>query len=412
MQPRAGCAAGGKAPTRDNLRMADSRHVPAPAAAAPGPASRLHSALRWDVFCRVVDNFGDIGFCWRLCADLARRGQRVRLWVDDPSALEWMAAGARPDVEVRHWSARFPDTSPGDVVVEAFACDPPETFVAAMARAPVAPLWINLEYLSAERWVERVHRLPSPQWHGTSAGLTKWFFHPGFTAATGGLLREPDLLQARDTFDAAAWRRAQGLTIAPGERLVTLFCYNQAALPALMAALAQAPTLLATTQGHATQQVRALALPRTVRQIALPWLSQTDYDRLLWSADLNFVRGEDTPVRAIWAGRPFVWQLYPQEDGAHMAKWRAFLDHWLAHSGASASLAAQVSTLWARWNATAAQDITLPRTGAGSEWAQASMRYRDRQAEQDDLTTQLLRFVAERLAGGRGARTAPETPAG
>ena len=38
----------------------------------------------WDVFCRVIDNFGDIGVCWRLARQLAGDfALHVRLWVDD-----------------------------------------------------------------------------------------------------------------------------------------------------------------------------------------------------------------------------------------------------------------------------------------------------------------------------------------
>ena len=58
------------------------------------------------------------------------------------------------------------------------------------------------------------------------------------------------------------------------------------------------------------------------------WLQQPDFDHLLWAGDLNFVRGEDSLVRALWAGAPFVWQIYPQDDGAHHVKLEAFLD-WL-----------------------------------------------------------------------------------
>ena len=57
----------------------------------------------------------------------------------------------------------------------------------------------------------------------------------------------------------------------------------------------------------------------------LPWLTQADFDHLLWACDLNFVRGEDSLVRAAWAGAPFVWQVYPQHDGAHAAKVEALL---------------------------------------------------------------------------------------
>lgn len=392
--------------------MQGSHPAPQSVSAAAGPATRRHTPLRWDVFCRVVDNFGDIGICWRLCVDLARRGHRVRLWVDDPRALGWMAPEGEPGVQVRPWVTPFPQAQPGDVVIEAFACDPPETFVAAMARAPEPPLWINLEYLSAEDWVERVHGLPSPQWHGPGAGMTKWFFHPGFTPATGGLLRESGLLRAREGFDTGAWREAHGLATAPGERLVTLFCYAQPALRELIGALGAAPTLLATTPGHATQSTSALELPRTVRQVALPWLDQTAFDRLLWSADLNFVRGEDTPVRAIWSGRPFVWQLYPQDDGAHAAKLQAFLSHWRALSGADLALAACVTSLWETWNHVSPNAAVLPDPEGFAAWARASKTFRDRLASQPDLVSQLLGFVLEARGDARAASPAPETPAG
>ena len=371
---------------------------------------RARAPLRWDVFCRVVDNFGDIGICWRLCADLARRGERVRLWVDEPAALAWMAPDGRAGVQIHPWNETFPEVEPGDIVIEAFACDPPASFVSAMAHARPSPLWINLEYLSAEDWVDRVHGLPSPQWHGPGRGLTKWFFHPGFTPATGGLLREPGLLQERDAFDSMAWRHTQGLTTAPGERLVTLFCYVQPALPALIDTLSEAPTLIATAPGPATLQVRALGLPATVRQVALPWLNQTAFDHLLWSADLNFVRGEDTPVRAIWAARPFVWQLYPQDDGAHVAKTQAFLSHWQALSGAEPALAARVAALWALWNGLTPDTARLPDAHGLAAWARASTTFRDRLAAQDDLVTQLLRFAARHGAGAIGQ--APEAPTG
>ena len=60
--------------------------------------------MLWDLFCRVIDNFGDIGVCWRLAADLAARGETVRLWVDDPAPLRWMAPHGAPRVDVHGWT--------------------------------------------------------------------------------------------------------------------------------------------------------------------------------------------------------------------------------------------------------------------------------------------------------------------
>ena len=334
-------------------------------------------SLQWDLFCRVVDNFGDAGVCWRLACALAERGQRVRLVIDDAAPLAWMAPQGAADVEVLGWPG--PDT-PGDVVVEAFGCDPPPAFVKHMVAAARPPVWINLEYLSAEPFVERSHGLPSPQ----PGGLTKWFFYPGFTPATGGLLREAALLQARADFDRDAWLRDRGLHWRPGERVVSLFCYEQAQLPAWLDQLSAQPTLLLLTQGHAQRQVRQA--PPGVRLAALPWLSQADFDRLLWASDINFVRGEDSLVRAIWAGAPFAWQAYPQHDGAHHAK----VDAMLAQMRAPVDVVA----FWRAWNG--ATVATLPETAA---WRQAVQDWRSRLLQQADLATQLHEFASGKAAG-------------
>jgi uncharacterized repeat protein (TIGR03837 family) len=345
----------------------------------------------WDLFCRVVDNYGDVGVCWRLAADLASRGQRVRLHVDDRSALAWMAPEGAPGVEVLDWPSTGTGFAPGDVIVEAFGCELPAGVVEAMAARPRAPVWINLEYLSAETYVERSHRLPSP-----CAGLTKWFFYPGYTAATGGLLRESDLAARQAAFDARAWLDGHGVQrTTPSTRLVSLFCYYNPALPALLGALAQQPTVLLATAGAPTQQLRAVLGDRLelgrLRVVPLPMLTQRDYDHLLWASDLNFVRGEDSWVRAQWAGRPFVWQAYPQPDEVHRSKVDAFLDLHLR--GAPPSLASSVQTVFWLWNGAGDAAFVLPDL---SSWQHQCDIWRTALFAQADLTTQLLGFVAEK----------------
>ena len=340
--------------------------------------------MQWDLFCRVIDNFGDIGVCWRLAADLGARGEQVRLRVDDAAALAWMAPQGAPNVQVLSWQC---GTAPGDVVVEAFGCDPPPAFVAAMARRARPPLWINLEYLSAEAYATRSHGLRSPQAAGPGQGLDKWFFYPGFDAGTGGLLREAGLMDERRRFDGRAWLQAHHLAPQAGERVVSLFCYAGAPLDHLVQALGKAPTLLLLTPGT---RVATPCAP-TLRCLQLPWFSQPDYDRLLWACDLNFVRGEDSFVRAQWAGAPFVWHIYAQHDHVHAVKLDAFLDRMLAD--AEPALAAPLRHLWHAWNGLRPGPAALPPAAA---WQALARRWRERLLAQPDLGTQLLGFVNER----------------
>ncbi len=346
--------------------------------------------MPWDICCKVVDNQGDVGVCWRLALGLAARGVPVRLWIDDANALRWMAPAGAPGVSVGPWSAAAAVDAPGSVVVETFGGGLPEAFMRRIAQQAPAPLWINLEHLSAEAFVERSHRLPSPQLHDVAAGLTKWFFYPGFGERTGGLLREADLMERRQHFDATAWLAANGIRRAAGERLVSIFCYDNPALPALLDALAPRPTLLLACAGHASRPLVEILPQRrraALRVQPLPWLSQIDYDHLLWSCDLNFVRGEDSFVRAQWAGAPFVWQAYPQADGAHWAKLQAFVDRFVDGAATPQSL----RRVFAAWNGLSEPVFDIPPLAA---WREQCTLWRARLLEQTDLVEQLLSFAA------------------
>ncbi|GAB3471351.1 elongation factor P maturation arginine rhamnosyltransferase EarP [Polaromonas eurypsychrophila] len=369
----------------------------------------MNRSRQWDIFCKVIDNHGDIGVCWRLSADLAARGQQVRLWVDDASALEWMAPAGHPGVTVLPWLEPLGlnvlrlGSAPCEVLMESFGCEIAPEFIAACADqqkigAP-KPVWINVEYLSAESYVERSHALPSPVQHGPAAGWTKWFFYPGFTTATGGLLREPGLQQRQADFDRVAWLAAQHIAWA-GEKLVSLFCYEPPALATLLhefahAGLAGEPVRLLVAAGRAASAVHAVFSDRKwLRPMSdglgllsisyLPLLSQTDFDHLLWACDLNFVRGEDSVVRGLWAGKPFVWQIYPQDDQAHQAKLQAFLGMLDAPPSLRAFHRA--------WNGPGRDLPAVDRSG----WIECSSAVRQRLLGQADLGSQLLEFVAKK----------------
>ena len=338
----------------------------------------------------------------RLATDLASRGERVRLWLDDTSALLWMAPEPHPHIEVRTWQHRLniQNLPPSQILVEAFGCDIDPEFVAAyvgwVRAADQKPIWINLEYLSAETFVERCHGLPSPVMSGPGKGMTKSFFYPGFTSKMGGLLKEPALNERLAHFDRTQWLHAHGIGVGT-ELLVSLFCYEPPALDALLEqwATTDTPTRLLVTAGRATQAVQAAIknknaskpLWNVLGQLSisyLPLLSQPDFDHLLWACDLNFVRGEDSLVRAIWANKPFVWQIYPQDDEAHAPKLEAFLallppnDAWR-----------DFHRVWNGLSQAPLPAIDLPL------WQAAASAFRTRQVKQIDLVSQLLGFVSK-----------------
>ena len=373
----------------------------------------------WDIFCSVVDNYGDIGVTWRLARQLvAEHGLAVRLWVDDLNAFTPMCPGAdanaaqqwQQGVEVRQWPAAWLPVAPADVVIGAFACQLPAAYVEAMRVCPRPPLWLNLEYLSAEDWVAGCHGLPSPQ----ANGLRKVFFFPGFTENTGGLLREAELLARRDALQqSAAARQAflQGLAVspAPGALLISLFAYENPQLGNWLEALAagdQACHLLVPQGrvvaglshwlGEAPLQVGQVRTRGALTVQVLPFVSQDDFDRLLWCCDFNAVRGEDSFVRAQWAGQPMLWHIYVQDENAHWEKLEAFLA--LYRRGLSTDAGAALLGLWRAWNMD--QDMGQAWQAARRHWPELQQHARcwaAQQAAQPDLATALVHFYGNSL---------------
>ena len=368
----------------------------------------------WDIFCSVIDNYGDIGVTWRLARQLvAEQNQAVRLWVDDLAAFARLCPGAAADaaiqwqqgVQLCQWPAQWPAVEPADVVVEAFACHLPPAYIAAMARRPVKPLWLNLEYLSAEDWVEGCHGLPSMQ----AGGLQKFFFFPGFTAGTGGLLREQALLAQRrawqqDPQSSSRFLRGLGVEPIAGARRISLFAYENPALADWLQALAadRQVTQLLVPEGRILSSLGAWAGGRSLTvgerlqhgqlQIqVLPFVSQDDYDRLLWSCDLNAVRGEDSFVRAQWAGRPLLWHIYRQDEDAHLDKLQAFLVRYTAAMPAEAAAAFRGMCL--AWNG---EGLLAPHwQGLLGSWPQQCAQaehWCQQQAGQADLAAALVLF--------------------
>ncbi|HUX30090.1 MAG TPA: elongation factor P maturation arginine rhamnosyltransferase EarP [Thiobacillus sp.] len=325
----------------------------------------------WDIFCKVVDNYGDIGIAWRLARGLvSEHGLAVRLWVDDLHAFQriWPAIDANAaeqsceGVTVCAWRTPFVAAAPAQVVIDAFGCALPEAYLAAMSEQSPPPVWINLEYLSAEPWVAEHHGLPSPH---PQLPLTRFFFFPGYTPDTGGLLAEAALDARRAAFvqrgTVAFWRQLGLQAPQPGELRVSLFAYENPALPALLDAWTadSRPITCLVPEGRVIPQLAAWLSVTTLQAGAshrrgalrlriLPFMDQDRYDHLLWACDLNFVRGEDSCVRAQWAARPLVWQAYPQADAAHWDKANALLAHYT--EGLDGAAAHAVSAMWRHWN--------------------------------------------------------------
>ncbi len=356
--------------------------------------------MRWDIFCQIVDNYGDAGVCWRLARSLASiHGEEVRIFCDDLPTLNLLASGVDPaikqKIDVQPWdashsNARHPVQTP-DVVIEAFGCELPERYLAGLFIASIKPIIINLEYLSAEPWITEFHGKASPQSHG----IPKYFFFPGFQEEVGGLLLDPIPAEGNLTDNNIpndlknVWSN-----LRPGAKRISVFCYPGAPLKKWLEDLGslgeEVDILLA--HGHAEQLnlygEQPISLPKNLQLLSMPFVSQDDYDWVLSQCDFNIVRGEDSFVRAQLAGKPFIWHIYPQEDRAHEVKLAAFLDLYLEEASQELRLTTIAAMTWA-----------MPREWFGKlgVWNTHAKGWRTHLLEKQadgGLPARLIRFVA------------------
>lgn len=389
---------------------------------------------RWDIFCKIVDNFGDIGVCWRLAKQFRDEHKlSIRLFVDDLKAAQKIIPTLNIDlhqqnidgIDVLSWHAETDFTDVADVVIEAFACELPADYLSVMRRKKTdsgqQTVWVNLEYLSAESWVDDFHAKPSPQsFLNASNGLTRHFYFPGFTEATGGLIRENHIAAQLHNTSVSSfphrresilnletnWTPAYAAMTESGHNenslKVSLFCYPHAPIESLLTVLFESnqpidcyvPTssilpkvgsffgLTSMNMGK-TYQLKNLNLH------ILPFLTQADYDRLLTACDINFVRGEDSWLRAIWAGKPFIWQPYFQDENTHLQKLTAFLNLFYANLD-NKNLVSLMQNAWVSGQITPIiwQDYLNQLTPISTDTLQQSQQL----AQQTDLATKLVIF--------------------
>ncbi|WP_041410924.1 elongation factor P maturation arginine rhamnosyltransferase EarP [Shewanella pealeana] len=321
-----------------------------------------NSEQNWDIFCAVVDNYGDIGVTWRLAKQLsAEQKINVTLWVDDLNSFQHILPHLDPNqvtqshcgIKINQWSEPLKiDYKVGDVLIEAFACELPAQVKQQLVTAKQAyfdnsknkkpPVWLNLEYLSAESWVEGCHGLPSMQ----ASGIKKYFYFPGFSDKTGGLICEKTLFTDRehwqlDTQNRQNLFKSLGLTgIDETDTVISVFSYESSALLALCQhwQANDTKTHALIPKGRSLNSLQSI-LPCSIDELTpgmqiafgnlvihiLPMTDQEGYDKLLWSCDFNIVRGEDSFLRAQWAAKPFIWHIYEQEEDYHLIKLDAFM---------------------------------------------------------------------------------------
>ncbi|MGL4402294.1 MAG: elongation factor P maturation arginine rhamnosyltransferase EarP [Fusobacteriaceae bacterium] len=305
-----------------------------------------------DIFCQVIDNFGDVGVVYRLANQLKKK-YRVRVYIDSLKELALLNPGVDEKQEIQnvegiefltyeYLSENWKNLTPREIVIEAFGCKIHEDYYSKAKEE--SKLLINLEYLSSEKWTLDFHGVESLIGAKT---LKKFFYIPGLLAGSGGVLFEREKIERikkispeEKQIQLDKYLKSFSRKFREGKKIGTLFSYEKNFEKLLETLNSQEEETILLLMGEKTHSSIGEILENLGENNGLkenivrygkvymeyyPFIPQEQYDELIQLTDFNFVRGEDSFVRAILSGVPFLWHIYFQEEGVHMDKLRGFL---------------------------------------------------------------------------------------
>lgn len=304
-----------------------------------------------DIFCEIIDNFGDIGVVYRISKELKKIFQNVRIRIVLNRLEEFKAINKKvKDVDYqeidglicvteKYVKENMESFGVSDVFIEAFGCNVPEEYVKAAKEN--SKLWINLEYLSGEKWIEDFHLCESLI---DSKTLKKIFFMPGFSEKSGGVIIDSDFLErmkyGKENRDEVFKKYFKDFdlkdkfigTVFSYEKnfenlLETLKNYEKETVLLLMGEKTQ-KSFSEILKKNLTEDYGNIVKYGKITMIYSDFFSQEEYEEIISASDFNFTRGEDSFVRGIVLGKPFMWHIYLQEEKAHMDKIKAFTERF------------------------------------------------------------------------------------
>lgn len=304
-----------------------------------------------DIFCEIIDNFGDIGVVYRISKELKKIFQNVRIRIVLNRIEEFKAINKKVKdtdyqeidglicVTEKYVKDNIKTFGVSDVFIEAFGCNVPEEYVKQAKEN--SKLWINLEYLSGEKWIEDFHLCQSLI---DSKILKKIFFMPGFSEKSGGVIIDSGFLErmkyGKENRDEVFKKYFKDLdlkdkfigTVFSYEKnfenlLETLKNYEKETVLLLMGEKTQ-KSFSEILKKNLTEDYGNIVKYGKITMVYSDFFSQEEYEEIISASDFNFTRGEDSFVRGIVLGKPFMWHIYLQEEKAHMDKIKAFTERF------------------------------------------------------------------------------------
>ena len=281
-----------------------------------------------DIFCQVIDNYGDVGVAYRLAREFKRvyPNKKLRFVINQIEELNLIRKSE--DIEIILYKDISKIENSADLIIESFGCEIPKEYMDKALKK--SKLIINLEYFSAEKWVDDFHLQES----FLGGNLKKYFFIPGLSEKSGGILLDNEFLERKKKVEANKEYYLKKFGIKEKYDLIgSVFSYekNFGSLIEELKKLGKKIILLMLSEKTQKNFIKYFDNGNNydkIKFVKLPFFTYDKYEELLALCDFNLVRGEDSFVRALLLGKPFLWHIYPQDENTHIKKLESFLEKY------------------------------------------------------------------------------------
>ena len=281
-----------------------------------------------DIFCEVIDNYGDVGVAYRLARELKRiyPNKELRFIINQTEELNLIKKN--DDIIVINYKDVDKIEQPADLVIETFACNIPEIYMDKALKT--SKLMINLEYFSSEDWVDDFHLQES----FLGGNLKKYFFIPGLSEKSGGIILDKEFLDRKNKVQENREYYLKQFNIDENyDLIISVFSYEKNFDNFLKTLQKLDKKVLLLLLSEKTQKNFIKYFDNNdyydkIKAVKLPFFTYDKYEKLLALCDINLVRGEDSFVRALLLAKPFLWHIYPQDENAHIIKLESFLEKY------------------------------------------------------------------------------------
>ena len=285
-----------------------------------------------DIFCQVIDNYGDVGVAYRLAREFKRvyLNKKLRFIINQMEELNLIKKSE--EIEIITYQDISKIENSADLIIESFGCEIPKEYMDRALKN--SKLIINLEYFSAEDWVDDFHLQES----FLGENLKKYFFIPGLSKKSGGILLDNEFLERKKKVTKNKRYYLKKIGINEKYDLIgSVFSYekNFDFLIEELKKLDKKILLLILsekTQKNFIKYFDNVNNYDKIKFVKLPFFTYDKYEELLALCDFNLVRGEDSFVRALLLGKPFLWHIYPQDENTHIKKLESFLEKYCSNN--------------------------------------------------------------------------------